>query len=81
MRNKYTAWILAIIFWWIGFHKFYLWQYWQWIIYILFSWSFIPMILWLFEWITYLLNSQKYFDENYNLDYMLKLKLYENSKT
>jgi len=72
MKNKITAWLLAILLWSIGAHKFYLWKWIQWIIYLLFCATWIPAILWILEWIIYLVNWENWFDINYNIDYITK---------
>lgn len=74
-KDKTTAWLLAIFLWWLGVHKFYLWNYVQGIIYIVFIATFIPAILWLIEGIIYLTMSQEKFDWAYN-----KIKTKDNNK-
>lgn len=69
-KSKYTAWILAIFLWGIWIHKFYLGKWWQGILYILFSWTFIPMIIWILEWFWYLSTLQVNFDKTYNKGYI-----------
>lgn len=54
MKDKKTAWLLAIFLWGLGIHKFYLWKGDQGIIYLLFCWTFIPAILGIIEGIIYL---------------------------
>lgn len=66
MKNKTTAGLLAILLGWLWIHKFYLSHNGQWILYLLFCWTFIPAILWIIEGIIYLSMSDKDFDKKYN---------------
>lgn len=79
MKNRFVAAGFAIVFGWIGFHKFYLWKWWQGLLYLIFSFSLIPMIIGFFEWILYLINKQDWFDATYNAEYM-RNKDYINNK-
>jgi len=73
MKNKYIAALFAILLWIIGGHKFYLWKWWQWLLYILLSiitfWV-LPTCLWVLEGLLYLVNTKKRFDMNYNMDFI-----------
>lgn len=66
MKEKNTAWILALLLWWLGAHKFYLWASWLWILYLLFCWTFIPSIVALIEGISYFSMSEDAFNKKYN---------------
>lgn len=68
MKNKYVAAWLALVFGWLWFHKFYLWKWIQWILYILFMP--ITVFIAILEWVVYLINSQEWFDVNFNMDYI-----------
>lgn len=57
---------LAIVFGGAGIHKFYLGKAGWGIIYIVFSWTFIPMLLGFIEGISYLLMSDKSFELKYS---------------
>ena len=72
MKNKLTATLLALLLGWIWAHKFYLWKWVQGIFYILFMFTFIPLILWLLEACLYAFNSKEWFDLNYNFEYIQK---------
>lgn len=74
MKNKTTAWILAILLWTIGWHKFYLWKPWQWLLYLLFSSSWIPSLLGICEWIVYICNNKSWFDYHYNGEELKRLE-------
>jgi len=80
MRNKYVAGWLALCFGWLGFHKFYLWKWIQWIFYILLWATFIPLILSILEWILYLVNSQEWFDKRYNFEEIKKDEYFNKQK-
>lgn len=69
MRDKATAAILAILLGSFGAHKFYLNSIIPGILYILFSWTFIPMILGIIEGIIILCKDQKEFNQEYNSNY------------
>lgn len=74
MRNKLTAGLLAIIWWTVGLHKFYLGKWFQGIIYLLLCATGIPSVFWVLEGILYLTNSKEYFDVNYNFKYIKRKK-------
>lgn len=62
IRSKVTAGILAIFLGGLGVHKFYLGQVVQGIIYLLFCWTYIPVILGFIEGIIYLTSSDETFE-------------------
>lgn len=66
MKNKTTAWLLAIFLWVLGVHKFYLGQSSQGFFYLIFCWTFIPAIIGLFEGISYFSHDQERWDNKYN---------------
>lgn len=68
MKDKNTAWILAIFIWGLGIHKFYLNNMTAWIIYLLLSRTFIPSIIWFIEWLSLFLMSKEKFDKKYNAE-------------
>lgn len=65
-RSRVTAGILGILLGGLGVHKFYLGQTGLGIIYILFSWTFIPLIVGFIEGITYLTMNDADFNAKYN---------------
>lgn len=65
-RSRSTAAVLAILFGGIGVHKFYLGKPMQGLLYIFFSWTFIPMILGVIEGIIYLTMSDISFQKKYS---------------
>lgn len=66
MKNKIVAALLALFLGSLGIHKFYLGQNVAGIIYLLFSWTFIPGIIAFFEFIGLLLMSDDVFNVKYN---------------
>ena len=66
MRDKVTAGVLSILLGSFGAHKFYLNSVFMGVIYLLFSWTFIPMIVGIIEGIFILLKDQTTFDQEYN---------------
>lgn len=67
MRDKATAAILAILLGSFGAHRFYLNSIIPGVLYILFSWTFIPMILGIVEGIIILCKKDQEFDQKYNV--------------
>jgi len=61
-RSKYVAALLAFFLGWIGIHKFYLGRNGWGLLYLLFSWTFIPAIISFFEGIRYLIISDDDFE-------------------
>jgi TM2 domain-containing membrane protein YozV len=70
MKDKNTAGILALLLGWIGGHKFYLDRPGQGILYLVFSWTFIPGLLGLLEGIRYLTMPLEEFNAKYNYHYL-----------
>lgn len=68
MKNKYVAGLLAIFLGFLGFHKFYLGKWFQWILYIIFMP--ITVFISILEGLLYLLNSKSWFDINYNAEWI-----------
>jgi len=66
MRNKTIAALLAFCLGGFGIHKFYLGENFSGIMYILFSWTFIPTILGFISGIKYIMTSEESFDREYN---------------
>lgn len=66
MKNKTTAWLLALFLGWLWIHKFYLWYTLEWFIYLLFSWTFIPAILGVFTAISIFTHTDKRRNDKYN---------------
>lgn len=65
-RSRSTAAVLAIIFGGIGVHKFYLGKPVQGLLYMFFSWTFIPMFVGIVEGIIYLSMSDRSFENKYS---------------
>jgi TM2 domain-containing membrane protein YozV len=65
-KNKTIAIILAIVFGAFGIHKFYLGRIKAGVLYLLFSWTFIPLLLALFDLIVLLTYSKQKFGRKYN---------------
>lgn len=70
MKNKYFAAAFAFLGGGLWLQKFYLWKWFQWILCIVFSITFIPLIIWFIEWIIFLLHSQEWFDIKFNAEYI-----------
>lgn len=66
MKSKKTAWLLALFLWWIWIHKFYLWKNGQWILYLLFVRSWIPVVLGIIDSIRLFSMDDKVFFDEYN---------------
>lgn len=66
MKNKIAAFLLAWFLGGIGVHKFYLGQSGWGIVYLLFSWTFIPYLVAIIEGIGYLIMSDAQFNRLYN---------------
>lgn len=60
-KDRVTAGLLAVMFGWLGFHKFYLRQYGQGIAYLVFFWTIVPGVLGLVEGIRFLTMSDERF--------------------
>jgi TM2 domain-containing membrane protein YozV len=70
MKNKISAAMLAFFLGAFGFHKFYLGEIFSGIIYLVFSWTFIPGIVAFFEFLGLLLMSDRAFDARYNAAFL-----------
>jgi len=64
-KSRVVAALLAFLLGWIGVHKFYLGQIGWGIIYLLFSWTFIPFFVSIIEGILYLLSTERAFALKY----------------
>lgn len=69
-KNRKTAWWLAILVWGLWAHKFYLWNYVAWVLYIMFCFTLIPGIISFIEAILFFSMSDKAFEEKYYDDYI-----------
>lgn len=65
-KNQRVALILAILFGFIGIHRFYLRKIKSGILYLLFSWTFIPTLFTIFDIIGLAFKSKEKFDKKYN---------------
>lgn len=65
-KNKLVAIILTLVFGAFGIHKFYLGKIRSGVLYLLFSWTFIPLLLALFDLIVLLTYSKQNFNKKYN---------------
>lgn len=65
-RSRILTALLAIFFGDLGLHKFYLGQATWGLLYLLFSWTFIPMILGIIEGLMYLFMSDQSFEAKYS---------------
>ena len=74
MRNKFIAALLALFTGSLGFHKFYLGENCTGILYLFFSWTFIPSIISFFEFLGLVFMSDNVFDAKYNYSYFLSSK-------
>ena len=66
MKDKGTAVVLALLLGSIGIHRFYLEQWVYGILYLLFSWTFIPLIISIIDFLIFLVMSKESFDTKYN---------------
>ena len=66
MKNKTTAGLLALFLGWFGVHRFYLGQTGRGILYLLFSFTVIPLIIALVDGIIFLTQSEEDFNKKYN---------------
>jgi TM2 domain-containing membrane protein YozV len=69
MKNKTTAWLLALLLLGLWIHKFYLWSPWLWILYLIFCFTLIPAIIALFESLYIFSHTTENFNKRYNKDY------------
>ncbi|MCF7820530.1 MAG: TM2 domain-containing protein [Candidatus Pacebacteria bacterium] len=65
-KNLYLALILAILLGFFGIHKFYLGKIKSGVLYLLFSWTFVPAILTIFDVIKLIFQDKEKFDQKYN---------------
>ncbi|HKK54432.1 MAG TPA: TM2 domain-containing protein [Patescibacteria group bacterium] len=65
-KNKLIAIILTLVFGAFGIHKFYLGRIRAGVLYLLFSWTFVPLLLALFDFIVLLTYSKQKFNKKYN---------------
>ena len=66
MKTKLSAILLAIIFGGFGIHKFYLKRYTSFLLYFIFSWTFVPLVLSLIDAVAYMTMTRTTFDRRYN---------------
>jgi TM2 domain-containing membrane protein YozV len=66
MKNRFVAIFLAFFLGSIGIHQFYLGHNILGILYLIFSWTFIPLIISLFDFVGLLLTSDSTFNKKYN---------------
>ena len=66
MKNKITAALLALFLGWMGIHKFYLGEKGKGLLYLLFSWTGIPLIISIINFFVLLFMSDEKFNEKYN---------------
>ena len=69
MKSKTTAAVLAICLGGIGVHRFYLNQTGLGFLYLLFCWTFVPLVISLIDFIIFLSMSDRDFDAKYNAGY------------
>ncbi len=84
MRNRLVAALLALFTGCFGLHKFYLGENCTGVLYLLFSWTFIPYIISFFEFLGLVFMSDNAFDAKYNYAYLISHKSqteYDNNKT
>ena len=66
MKNKTTAWFLALFLWGLWVHKFYLKKTWRWVAYLLLCRTYVPAIVGIVEAIIIFSMNQEEFDKKYN---------------
>jgi len=66
MKSKFTTALLALIFGGLGIHRFYLGQTKSGLLYLLFCWTFIPLIIAFFDFFCFLFMSEEKFNSAYN---------------
>ena len=71
MKSKTTTVILAIFLGWLGVHRFYLGQVGMGILYLVFSWTLIPAIIALIDFIVFLKMDEQTFNSKYNESILL----------
>ena len=78
MRDKTTATAFAFFLGWMGIHQFYLGRIWQGVLYLLFSWTLIPLALSFIDFLILVLMSDKRFNEKYNYNLKQLSPVYHN---
>lgn len=66
MKDRTVATLLAFFLGGIGLHQFYLGRIWQGVLYLLFCWTFVPLLLGFIDFLILLSMSDKRFNEKYN---------------
>jgi TM2 domain-containing membrane protein YozV len=66
MKNRGMAIVIAFLFGWVGFHKFYLGKSGQGFMYLLFFWTWIPAILTIIDVLRLVAMGEQKFNETYN---------------
>ena len=66
MRSKTTAAVFALLFGWLGIHKFYLGETSKGILYMVFFWTIVPIILSVIDGIKFLTMTDEAFNAKYN---------------
>lgn len=84
MKNKNTVVVLALLLGGVGGHRFYLGQTGKGILSVLFFWTYIPLIIGIYDFLVFALMSKEYFQVTYNNDLSLhcsicKIQLSENT--
>ncbi len=72
-RNRAIGVALALLLGEFGIHKFYVNKPWQGLLYILFSWTFIPFILGIIEGLIWLFMSDAEWQQKYGKDVVIKV--------
>lgn len=70
-KNKYQAVLLCYLLGWLGVHRFYLGQKGLGMVYLVFSWTLIPLFFSFFETFFFLFMTEEEFDRRYNMSRML----------
>ncbi|MDI9340453.1 MAG: NINE protein [Sediminibacterium sp.] len=79
MKNKTTTVILAFFLGGIGIHRFYLGNIFLGILYLVFSWTLIPSLIALIDFIVFLITSETTFNKKYNALYLTKQQVRKES--
>lgn len=66
VKDRRAAYIIALFAGWLGIHKFYLGRVFWGIVYLLFSWTVVPLILSIIETFLYFFMTEEEFDYKYN---------------
>jgi TM2 domain-containing membrane protein YozV len=70
MKNKTTAALLALFLGGFGIHRFYLGNIFIGLLYLLFCWTYIPMVLGVIDFLFFIVRSQSSFDQEYNKNFL-----------